>query len=60
MVRYETAGTNGPSRKSTRGGEHHQRAATQLERTKQLRQQTPEAKASRARSRAVKVRGHHG
>lgn len=57
MVRYETAGKSGPSRKSTRGGEHHQRSAAQLERTKQLLQQTPKAKASRARGRAVRVGG---
>jgi hypothetical protein len=57
MVRYETAGKAGPSRKSTRKGKHRQRPSSSLERTKQLRAQTPETRATREQGRALKVRG---
>jgi hypothetical protein len=46
-----------PSRKSTRGSEHHQRAASQLERTNQLKQSAPKARARVSRAQTVKVRG---
>jgi hypothetical protein len=55
-VKYETA-IGGATRKSTRGSAHHQRAASNLERAKQAEKTTPDARARRAKIRAVKVRG---
>jgi hypothetical protein len=55
-VSYEVSETR-PSRKSTRGSAHHQRAASQLERTEQLKQRSPKTRATIARARAVKTRG---
>lgn len=55
-VSYE-ASNGRPSRKSTRGSEHHHRASNKLERTNQLRQSGPEARARLTRVQATKVRG---
>jgi hypothetical protein len=55
-VAYEVA-TGTPSRKSTRRSAHHQRAASQLERTTQLASGAPEVRAARSQARSVKVRG---
>jgi hypothetical protein len=55
-VKYETA-IGGATRKSTRGSAHRQRATSNLERAKQAEKITPDARARRAKSRAVKVRG---
>lgn len=55
-VGYE-ASSGRPSRKSTRGSAHHQRATNQLERTHQLEQSSPEARAGVALRKALKVRG---
>jgi hypothetical protein len=55
-VSYETSATS-PSRKSTRGSAHHQRATNQLERTEQLKQNRPVVRARLARAQAIKVRG---
>jgi hypothetical protein len=57
-VRYEPTAAARPSRKSTRRAEHRQRPANPLERTAQSRVHSPENRASRARARAVKARGH--
>lgn len=57
-ARVSFESSNGrPSRKSTRGSEHHQRATNQLERTEQLRQSAPKVRAAIARARTVKTRG---
>jgi hypothetical protein len=58
-VSYETSATS-PSRKSTRGSAHHQRATNQLERTEQLKQNRPTARARIVRTRVLKVRGAQG
>lgn len=55
-VSYEESAGR-PSRKSTRGSEHHQRASNRLERTRQLAQSAPENRARLARARSAKVRG---
>ena len=58
-VAYEAA--NGrPSRKSTRGSKHHPRAASRLERTKQLEQSSPTVRAALAKGQIIKVRGKVG
>src|SRR5262249_10904858 len=46
-----------PSRKSTRGSAHHQRAASQLGRTAKLKEGRPETRAAQSRGKAKKVRG---
>jgi hypothetical protein len=55
-VAYETS-SGRPSRRSTRKSAHHQRAASQLERTQKLAQGTSDSRAARAQARTVKVRG---
>jgi hypothetical protein len=54
-VSYE-ASNGRPSRKSTRGSEHHQRATNRLERTNQLKLSAPGARARRARAQTLKIK----
>jgi len=55
-VAYESS-VGRPSRLSTRGSAHHQRAANQLERTQQLSRSTPETRAVVSMAQSSKVRG---